>query len=64
MDCAMSLEEIIARCLEVGINCLGIADHNTLAGALKMKEMAPFFIIPGEEILTSEGEVIGFFLTQ
>ena len=41
----MSLEEIIARCLEVGINCLGIADHNTLAGALKMKEIAPFFII-------------------
>jgi predicted metal-dependent phosphoesterase TrpH len=60
----MSLEEIIARCLEVGINCLGIADHNTLAGALKMKEIAPFFVIPGEEILTSDGEVIGFFLSQ
>jgi len=60
----MSLEEIIARCLEVGINCLGIADHNTLAGSLKMKEIAPFTIIPGEEILTSEGEVIGFFLNQ
>jgi hypothetical protein len=60
----MSLEEIIERCLEVGINCLGIADHNTLAGALKMKEIAPFFIIPGEEILTATGEVIGFFLSQ
>jgi predicted metal-dependent phosphoesterase TrpH len=60
----MSLEAIIARCLKVGINCLGIADHNTLAGALKMKEIAPFFIIPGEEILTSDGEVIGFFLNQ
>jgi predicted metal-dependent phosphoesterase TrpH len=64
MDCTMSLEEIIARCLEVGINCLGIADHNTLAGALKMKEIAPFSIIAGEEILTSDGEVIGFFLSQ
>ncbi len=64
MDCTMSLEEIIARCLEVGINCLGIADHNKLTGALKMKEIAPFPIIPGEEILTTEGEVIGFFLSQ
>ena len=64
MDCTMSLEDIIERCLEVGINCLGIADHNTLAGALKMKEIAPFFIIPGEEILTATGEVIGFFLSQ
>jgi predicted metal-dependent phosphoesterase TrpH len=64
VDCTMSLEDIIARCLEVGINCLGIADHNTLAGALKMKEIAPFSIIAGEEILTSDGEVIGFFLSQ
>jgi len=64
MDCAMSLEQIIARCLEVGINCLGVADHNTIAGALKLKEMAPFSIIVGEEILTLDGEIIGFFLTQ
>jgi predicted metal-dependent phosphoesterase TrpH len=64
MDCTMSLKDIIARCLKVGINCLGIADHNTFAGALKMKEIAPFTIIPGEEILTLNGEVIGFFLSQ
>lgn len=64
MDCTMPLEKIISRCLEVGINCLGVADHNTIAGALKLKEMAPFSIIVGEEILTLNGEVIGFFLTQ
>jgi predicted metal-dependent phosphoesterase TrpH len=64
MDCTTSLENIITRCLEVGINCLGIADHNTIVGALKMKVMAPFYIIVGEEILTLDGEVIGFFLSQ
>jgi predicted metal-dependent phosphoesterase TrpH len=64
MDCNMSLQEIVNRCLKVGINCLGIADHNRLEGALRMKEMAPFFIVPGEEILTTEGEVIGFFLSR
>ena len=64
MDCTMSLEQIIARCLKVGINCLSVADHNTIAGALKMKEMAPFSIIVGEEILTLDGEIIGFFLKQ
>jgi len=64
VDCTTSLEQIITRCLEVGINCLGIADHNTIAGALKMKEIAPFHIIVGEEILTLDGEVIGFFLNQ
>jgi predicted metal-dependent phosphoesterase TrpH len=64
MDCTMSLEAIIERCLEVGINCLGVADHNTLVGSLKMKEIAPFCVVPGEEILTSEGEVIGFFIDR
>jgi predicted metal-dependent phosphoesterase TrpH len=64
MDCSMSLEQIIARCLEVGINCLAVADHNAIAGALKMKEIAPFFIIVSEEILTLDGEIIGMFLNQ
>jgi len=64
MDCTMPLEQIISRCLAVGINCLGVTDHNTIAGALKMKELAPFTIIVGEEILTLNGEVIGFFLDQ
>jgi predicted metal-dependent phosphoesterase TrpH len=64
MDCAMSLEQIIARCLEVGINCLAVADHNAIEGALKMKEMAPFTVIASEEILTLDGEVIGMFLSH
>jgi predicted metal-dependent phosphoesterase TrpH len=64
MDCTMSLEQIIARCLEVGINCLAVADHNAIEGAIKMREIAPFPIIVSEEILTSNGEIIGMFLSQ
>ena len=59
----MSLEEIIERCLETGINCLSVADHNAIEGAIKLKEMAPFPIIVSEEILTSDGEIIGMFLS-
>jgi predicted metal-dependent phosphoesterase TrpH len=64
VDCTMSLEQIIARCLEVGINCLSVADHNAIAGAIKLKETAPFSIIVSEEILTLDGEIIGMFLSQ
>jgi predicted metal-dependent phosphoesterase TrpH len=64
MDCAMPLEQIISRCLEVGINCLSVTDHNAIAGALKLKEMSPFPIIVSEEILTLDGEIIGMFLNQ
>lgn len=64
IDSASPLEQIIARCLEVGINCLAIADHGTIAGALKLKEMAPFTIIVAEEILTLSGDLMGLFLSE
>jgi predicted metal-dependent phosphoesterase TrpH len=63
-DCNTSLERIIARCLEVGINCIAITDHNTIAGALEMKRIAPFQVIVGDEIETSTGEIIGYFLSE
>ena len=63
-DSVMSLEDIISRCLEVGINCLAITDHNTIEGALRMEKASPFHIIIGEEIQTRSGEVIGLFLEE
>ncbi len=64
MDCATPLEQVIARCLDIGINCLAIADHGTISGAIKMKEIAPFHIIVAEEILTPFGEIMGLFLKE
>lgn len=64
MDSKMSLERIIDRCLKLGINCVAIADHGTTAGALKMKEIAPFKVIVAQEILTPIGEIMGMFLTE
>lgn len=60
----MSLETIISRCLEVEINCIAVTDHNTIAGALKMRQISPFKVIVGEEIGTISGEIIGLFLTE
>lgn len=64
MDSSASLEDIISRCQEMGINCIAITDHGAFEGALRMKEIAPFTVIPGEEILTPNGEVIGYFLKE
>jgi predicted metal-dependent phosphoesterase TrpH len=63
-DCRTPLEEIISRCLQIGISCVAIADHHTIAGALKLKEIAPFKVIVAEEVLTSAGELMGLFLTE
>jgi len=64
MDCYTPLESVINHCLNTGINCLAISDHNTIAGALKLQEIAPFKVIVAEEIKTSIGELVGFFLTE
>jgi len=64
MDCNMSLEKIIERCQEVGVNCIALCDHGTAEGALKMREMAPFKVIVAEEVLTPYGEIMGLFLEE
>ncbi len=64
MDCNTSLEDIISRCLETGINCIAIADHDAIEGALKMQGLAPFPVIVAQEILTPQGEIMGMFLKE
>jgi hypothetical protein len=64
VDCGMPLDRIVARCLQLGINCVAIADHHSIAGALKLQEIAPFRVIIGEEIRTPVGELMGLFLTE
>jgi predicted metal-dependent phosphoesterase TrpH len=64
MDCDTPLEKIITRCQELGINCIAIADHGTAEGALKMQEIAPFTVIAAEEIMTTQGEIMGMFLKE
>lgn len=64
IDCNTSLEEIISRCLETGINCVTVADHDATEGAIKLQSLAPFPVIVGEEILTPHGEIMGMFLKE
>ena len=64
MDCNTSLEDIINRCLETGINCIAVTDHDAIQGAFEMKALAPFPVIVAEEILTPQGEIIGLFLEE
>ena len=63
-DCTTPLEKLIQRCLKQNIGCLAVTDHNTIQGAVKVKEMAPFKVIVGEEIKTREGDLIGLFLQE
>jgi predicted metal-dependent phosphoesterase TrpH len=64
IDCLTPLEQIVERCLKLGINCIAVADHNTIAGALKLRDIAPFKVIVAEEVLTPVGEIMGLFLSE
>jgi predicted metal-dependent phosphoesterase TrpH len=64
MDSQMPLDKIIDRCNKLGINCIAIADHGTAEGALEMQKIAPFKVIVAEEIMTTDGEIMGMFLKE
>jgi predicted metal-dependent phosphoesterase TrpH len=64
MDCDTTLEQLIARCQKMGINCIAVADHGSAEGALKLQKIAPFKVIVAEEILTPDGEIMGMFLKE
>lgn len=52
------------RAHEAGlVDVVAITDHNTITGALELREQAGFPVIVGQEIDTADGELIGLFLT-
>jgi len=63
-DCLVSLEDVIAAAQRQGLGALAVLDHNAIEGALALQALAPFAVIVGEEIYTTEGEIAGLFLRE
>ncbi len=63
-DCLTPLQTMIAACQRKGIDQIAITDHNTAEGALALAKRAPDLIIVGEEIMTTQGELLGYFLKE
>ncbi len=64
-DCTMPVAAILERAREVGLDVVAITDHDSAAGGLEARELADRYgvrVIVGEEVKSSEGEVIGLFL--
>ena len=60
----MTPEVIIRAVLKRGLSAIAITDHNTIVGAERLAAMAPFPVIVGEEIRTTQGEIVGLFLKE
>jgi hypothetical protein len=63
-DCIMPFEQIIALCENRGIDKIAITDHNTADGALALQKIAPELVIVGEEIMTTKGELLAYFVQE
>ncbi|HET7010567.1 MAG TPA: PHP domain-containing protein [Anaerolineales bacterium] len=57
-------ERLLGAARRKGIQRLAITDHNTTAGALEAYALDPKRIIVGEEILTSEGELLAYYVQE
>ncbi len=68
-DGVMSPLELLRAAARRGVDCLGVTDHGTLRGGLEAAAEAASdpslpLVIPGQEVLTRQGEVIGLYLTE
>jgi predicted metal-dependent phosphoesterase TrpH len=55
---------VLNMCQRRGIDRLVITDHNTITGALLMQELDPERIVVGEEIKTTQGELLGIYVCE
>jgi predicted metal-dependent phosphoesterase TrpH len=67
-DSVLSPRVFVERCLRRGLSCIAVTDHNEVEGAFVIRDLAAkrapgqLKVIIGEEVKTSEGEIIGLFL--
>lgn len=59
------VEQIADYCRTHGIEAISVTDHDSIEGALKLREIAPDLkVIVGEEVSTRDGEVVGLFIEE
>jgi predicted metal-dependent phosphoesterase TrpH len=63
-DSLMQPARMIATCRQRGIGWLAVTDHNTTRGALAVQALAPDLVMVGEEIMTTQGELLAYFVKE
>ena len=61
-DSILRPKDLLAAARRRGLDRVAITDHNTIEGAQEAARLDPERVIIGEEILTSKGELLGYFL--
>ena len=63
-DCLMLPEQLLEQCILKGIDLIAITDHNAIQGAYEAATLDPDRVIIGEEIMTTAGELLGYYMKE
>ncbi len=63
-DGLMSPQALVRVARARGLQRIVVTDHNTIAGARAAHALAPDLVIVGEEVLTTEGELLAWFVQE
>jgi hypothetical protein len=56
--------DLVAVCAHKGIDRVVVTDHNTIAGALEAHAIDPQRVVVGEEVMTTQGELLAAFVRE
>ncbi len=56
--------DLVRACREKGIDKLAVTDHHSIRGAQELQDIAPELVIVGEEIMTTQGELLAYFVEE
>ena len=57
-------QKLVETCKRKGIDRVVVTDHNSIEGALRCKEIDPERVIVGEEIMTTQGELLVAYIRE
>lgn len=63
-DSLITPQELIHTARRKGLDRVVVSDHNSIDGALQAKDIDSEIIIVGEEIMTTQGEILAAYLTE
>lgn len=63
-DSLMLPHRLLQVCEQRGIDRVAITDHNEVQGAIKASQIDPERVIPSEEIMTTQGELLAYYIQE
>ena len=56
--------DLVRTARRIGLDRMIVTDHNSMGGAFACKSIDPELVILGEEIMTTQGELLASFMTE